>query len=93
MATQETQQGVAQNASQGSGSLKAKYVEALRKSVVDPLRHDLAKRQESLRNEMRQLDAGGQAEAQKKLERLGRLSNTLDTELARIQNLRLSDFA
>lgn len=96
MATQGTQQGVAQSTSQGSGSLKAKYIEALQKNVVDPLRRDLEQRQQSLRSELQKLGADGgdrRALLQRKLEQLGRVSNTLDTELARLQKLHLSDFA
>jgi uncharacterized protein YlxW (UPF0749 family) len=99
MATHQETQQAAQGTSQSSGSLKTKYLDALQRNVVDPLRKDLEQRQESLRNELRQLDAGGsntgarRGELQSKIERLSRVSNTIDTELARLQRLRLSDFA
>jgi len=61
---------------------KAKYVEALRVHVVEPMRRDLLEMQAQLRAETSSLDLDGEIE---------RALRVLDAEFERARNMRLSD--
>jgi len=65
-----------------STSLKSKYLDVLQKDIVEPLRRDLAQRQQEHR-------AAGDKKGEQRFEKL---EKTLDSELDRLRKLRLSDF-
>jgi len=81
-----------------AASLKAKYMEALRIHVMEPMRRDLLEMQAQLRAEVSSLDLDGGDLAAAKLglenehSRIERVLHALDAELERARNLRLSDY-